>query len=821
MASPQPISVTDFRRLHRATIDSAATIRALLEDLKQRGTWLTSGMDLSVRPRRAQVTEVAADRVTLSLENLDAGRAQLHLNFEVDGSSYFFDARTLGSPAPESIDVALPEAIYRAERRDIPRERQASRQPVDLLFTTGERVAATVVDRSYEGVGVELLGEGAVEVGSELRLEYPAAAAPRKPEFATVRHARRGQGWCRLGLSVTQVPRDRMIPVEQRNAIRTGRGGRRVWRTVKLARAAVSSAPRLLAERLHIIGSRERRVDVVAYKNARGEELKGILDSTGAPDGAPAIVIPPAWGRTKETLLPLAMTLIRTFEAAGESLTVLRYDERQRRGESYIDPACRASGREGLHYTFSGAVEDIHTTTRFLAEEASFRPSRVLLLTVSLASIQGRRAVASDPTGLVGGWVNLVGMPDLQSSMRAVTGGIDWVYGLTQGVRFGPQELVGVMVDMDNAGPDTLRHSLGFFEDARRDMAAITVPVTWLHGRHDGWMSLARVRELMSAGVTENRRLIEVPTGHQLRSSREALETFQLVAEESSQILLGRRLEGQPPDLLELERRRRIERRRRPQTQVDLRTFWHDYLVGKGGIIGMELMTATEYYRKFMELQVSLLGLGDGATVLDLGAGTGDLSIRVSEMGIPGVRVTAVDLIIEALVRGRERVDKTGSGISVSPVVADVSRGGAVRLPFASAFFDAVVASLLVSYIEDPELLLAEAARVVRPGGRIVISSPRRDADISKLFADTTGERRPEQVQQLFGNRVTDGFESHQAEFLNNAARVLELEEDGRFHFYDPDDLGRLLQDSGLLHIETALSFGDPPQFSVAAGTRR
>jgi len=381
------------------------------------------------------------------------------------------------------------------------------------------------------------------------------------------------------------------------------------------------------------------------------------------------------------------------------------------------------------------------------------------------------------------------------------------------------QELVGVLVDMDNAGPDTLRHRLGYFEDARRDMAQIGVPITWIYGRHDGWMSLDRIQSLMSAGQSRGRRLIEVPTGHQLRTSREALETFQLVAEEAARILLGYRLEPEIPDLLQMERKRIAERSRRPRAAVDLRSFWHDYLLGRDETVGIELMAATSLYQEFLDDQIQGLRLSEAAEVLDLGAGTGELAVRLGELGAGEHRVTAIDFVLPALVRAQGRASD-GRFPRLECLIADLGAPEAVSIPIQGREFDAALASLLVGYVEAPELLLKQVRSLLKPGGRIVISAPRRDADISKLFSDTVQERRWDAVTDRFGDDIAREFESRQAEFLNNAAKVLELEEDGRFKFYDPGELEDLLRAAGFQRVASRLSFGSPGQFAIASGYR-
>jgi ubiquinone/menaquinone biosynthesis C-methylase UbiE len=773
-------------------------------------------MDLGVRPRRARIAAVDRQVLTLEPENLDADRPQLHLNLTMGEARYFFAASPLPDRSGSNLRVKLPSVIYRSERRDIPR-RSGREAPVELFTATGNRASGVLIDQSYEGLGVRVAHDFKLPIGETLKVRV--ADGNDSESYATVRHSVPKDGWQKLGLAISQVAPSEPVRIETRNQILERSAPEQAWARIHLAGKALATAPRIFAERNHLLRPRAPTVEVLEYCNDRGETLKAILNDSGGSEGAPIVVIPPAWGRTKETLLPLAETIVSTFRAAGEGIKVLRYDERNRRGESYIDPASSEEGAEGLHYTFSGAVEDIHTTLRFIQRTPRLATNKVLLVTVSLASIQGRRAVATDPTGLVVGWVSLVGMPDLQSSMRAVTGGIDWVYGLSQGVSFGRQELVGVLVDMDIAGPDTLRHRLGYFEDARRDMAKIKVPITWIYGKHDGWMSLDRVQELMSAGGTSQRRLIEVPTGHQLRNSREALETFQLVTEEASRVLLGRRLTPRVPNLLELDRRRAAERSRRPRASFDRRRFWHDYLLGRDETIGMELMGATSLYKAFLDDQLDCLKLQPGSRLLDVGAGTGELAVRLGERGETDLELTAIDLVHPALLRARARLEKTPLS-RVTWIVADLNGPASAGIPIASCEFDAVAASLLVSYLKSPDALLRQVRGLIRRGGRIVVSAPKRDADISKLFSDTLPERDWDRIADLFGETVAARFEFHQAEFLNNAAKVLEFEEDGRFRFYDPSELEGLLKKAGFRDVSSQLSFGSPGQFSIAWGIR-
>jgi phosphatidylethanolamine/phosphatidyl-N-methylethanolamine N-methyltransferase len=103
-----------------------------------------------------------------------------------------------------------------------------------------------------------------------------------------------------------------------------------------------------------------------------------------------------------------------------------------------------------------------------------------------------------------------------------------------------------------------------------------------------------------------------------------------------------------------------------------------------------------------------------GGDVLEVGVGTG-LSLETYDQR---VRVTGVDYSPAMLRKARLRVARLGLGNVVS-----LRRMDARKLAFPDASFDTVAAMHVLSVVPEPERVMAEIARVLRPGGQVVITN--------------------------------------------------------------------------------------------------
>jgi demethylmenaquinone methyltransferase/2-methoxy-6-polyprenyl-1,4-benzoquinol methylase len=108
--------------------------------------------------------------------------------------------------------------------------------------------------------------------------------------------------------------------------------------------------------------------------------------------------------------------------------------------------------------------------------------------------------------------------------------------------------------------------------------------------------------------------------------------------------------------------------------------------------------------------------LAAGQAALDCCTGTGDLAFELADRVTPLGRVVGIDFAEAMLERARAKVVRAGRGPEVRFEVAD-----AEALPFADGTFDAATAAFGMRNVEDLDRALGEMARVVRPGGRVVV----------------------------------------------------------------------------------------------------
>ena len=138
-------------------------------------------------------------------------------------------------------------------------------------------------------------------------------------------------------------------------------------------------------------------------------------------------------------------------------------------------------------------------------------------------------------------------------------------------------------------------------------------------------------------------------------------------------------------------------------------------------------------------------------------------------------------------------------------------------LPFEDNQFDRILSSLVLSYLKNPDVTFTEFVRCLKPGGRLVISTMRPDADLSTMYKKTLqAVSQTDQYTEVEKLRLLKSIRR----LANSVAFLLTLVEECQFRFFSKDEMLDFAYSNNLKNVELKESYGNPPQAYIMTGVK-
>jgi ubiquinone/menaquinone biosynthesis C-methylase UbiE len=204
------------------------------------------------------------------------------------------------------------------------------------------------------------------------------------------------------------------------------------------------------------------------------------------------------------------------------------------------------------------------------------------------------------------------------------------------------------------------------------------------------------------------------------------------------------------------------------------------------------------FWKRYGERTVERLALSPGASVLDVGCGTGASALPASSLVGPGGRVIGVDLA-ERLLEIAQQKAASRNLDNIEFRFADME-----RLGYPDQHFDAVICVFAIFFVPDMAKQVRELWRVVRPDGQLAITTwgPRVLEPCSSAFWSAVKNVRPD-LHVAFNpwDRITEPSALRALLAEAGIADAEILAEDGRQVLRSPEDWWTIVLGSGFRSI--------------------
>jgi ubiquinone/menaquinone biosynthesis C-methylase UbiE/esterase/lipase len=546
------------------------------------------------------------------------------------------------------------------------------------------------------------------------------------------------------------------------------------------------------------------------FMNGFGQKTVAYMDvREGDTSPLGTVLIAPAYGETKEHNL-----LISAYLAAN-GFCCVRFDWTDHVGES---------DGEIFSSTLSKMSRDLSELISYMRGKCSSR--NVGILATSLAARAALKMASCDPRPKflicfapvvnVGATLKMVYREDLVENFR-------------QGKRYGTLDILGFSIDADNFLRDAIEKSFADISSTSQDTRKITIPTMFFVGQRDSWVQMADAESVLDTVENDNKNLFVLPTSlHRLLENPAA-------AEKGLKLAIARLLSTFGPECIDVTRievpdadRLQVREAEEKAHLRDLyayskseeRRFWKKYLGNFHYIINI-----SDYYNLLESIYERLGGAWEGQKILDAGCGIGNygLFILTKELyrklhGPPHlspISYVGVDFLEDATAQASRKIKELESEFKTKAsllyraadffdhqfVVADLE----MYIPFPDNFFDQVCANFVLSYLQNPDKVIRELWRVLRPGGKIVISSLKPNADLSEVYRNFISvAESPREIEE--GRKL-----------LSNAGMIRLKEVVGVYHFYNEKELKATVRKAGFRRVKTFHAFGNQANLVVCS----
>ena len=206
-------------------------------------------------------------------------------------------------------------------------------------------------------------------------------------------------------------------------------------------------------------------------------------------------------------------------------------------------------------------------------------------------------------------------------------------------------------------------------------------------------------------------------------------------------------------------------------------------------------------YQVMLEKAFLLLEPRKGLTYLDAGCGTGNF-LRLLSASTDDDHLYGVDFSPAMLNRAKEKLGQNKTNVTLRE--ADLNK----ELPFANHLFDGIVCLNVIYAISEAEHLVNEFRRILKPGGRLVLSTPLKEPKITPIISehlDTLKKNHPKTWHFVFAGQVLEVLFPMFVFILINI--FIKRKKD--FTFYSQEEIKELLTSAGFKTETLMLTYGE------------